>query len=573
MFTGSGARCGSRFAKQRGVTSAQRDLLNTIREAGQFTRRCASAVAAVRRSTLCLLLGLLGPAPPGQAAGFNFASLQALLSHQDIGSVEELIAALPAAQRNRYALVFESRSLQGASPENPRVILFGPDARFIVTFNGSPAQQGFRVVETMEFDDASKEFRLRELLFPERAAGPDQVVVSEVNPQRCTGCHGAPPRPVWDTFPSWPGAYGERYRARLSARERAGLSAFLALQPTHPRYGELLDVKRFADPQTFRSSALTQYAGIPAEPPNAELSVYLGRLQSQSIARQLVRQPGFDLYRYALLGLADTACGRLADFYPGALWRTQRSGFERFARDSAASNARQAQLKAARAAFSGAAGAVDRTTNDNALVQLRFVAESALGISTRNWTLALERGSYDFTLPPLPAQPLRETLLAEVATRDAIIRDLSLYWTSSDGDRYCSYLKRRSRAALTPSHDGANGGLTPDPTSTPARAEAAPTAVAVDTPEAATIARPAALRLCVSCHETGVAPLLPFSNPSQLAQQLRVRPSAHGALIDEIRFRLSSAAGPRQMPLGLNLSDAERQSLESYFATLAVSSN
>ncbi|TLY84834.1 MAG: hypothetical protein E6K44_12995 [Gammaproteobacteria bacterium] len=296
------------------------------------------------RRTLCLLLGLLGAAAPGQAAGFNFASLQSLLSRQDIDSVEELIAALPAAQRSRYALVFESRSLQGASLENPRVILYGTDAHFIVTFNGSPAQRGFRVVETMEFDDDSKEFRLRELVFPERAAGVDKVVVSEVNPQQCARCHGAPARPVWDTFPLWPGAYGERYRARLSARERTGLAAFLALQPTHPRYGQLLGVKRFADPQTFRSSALTQYAGIPEEPPNAELAIDLGRLQAQSIARQLVRQPGFELYRYALLGVADNACGRLADFYPDALWRTQRPGFERFARDSAASNARQARL-------------------------------------------------------------------------------------------------------------------------------------------------------------------------------------------------------------------------------------
>jgi len=298
-------------------------------------------------------------------------------------------------------------------------------------------------------------------------------------------------------------------------------------------------------------------------------------LHAQSIARQLVRQPGFELYRYALLGLADNACGRLADFYPDALWRTQRPGFERFARDSAAINARQAQLKAARAAFSGgAAVTADSSTSDNALVQLRFVAESALGIATQNWTLALERGTYDFTMPPLPAQPLRETLLAEVATRDASIRDLSLYWTSSDGDRYCSYLKRRSRAALTPSNDGANGVIALDPTSPAAGAAADPTAVALaSAPAAETIARPAALQLCVSCHETGVAPLLPFSNPTQLAQQLRVRPSAHGALIDEIRFRLSSAAGPHQMPLGLNLSDAERESLESYFAALAAAAN
>src|SRR5205085_2392758 len=187
-----------------------------------------------------------------------------------------------------------------------------------------------------------------------------------------------------------------------------------------------------------------------------------GRLQAQSIARQLVRQPAFEPYRYALLGLADNACGRLADFYPAALWRTQRSGFERFARDSAASNARQAQLKAARAAFTG--GAVDRTTNDNALVQLRFVAESALGISTRSWTLALERGTYDFTLPPLPAP-----------------------------------------------------------------------------------------------------------GPAQRTPQLRVRASAQGSLIDEVRFRLSAAAGAQHMPLGLKLSDAERESVEAYFAALAAS--
>src|SRR5580704_15695429 len=101
------ARCGSRFAKQQSVTFAQRDPLNTIEEAGEPTRRCVRAVCALPR-TLCLLLGLLCAAPPGQAAGFNFASLQALLSQQDIGSVEELIAALPPAQRNHYALVFDS---------------------------------------------------------------------------------------------------------------------------------------------------------------------------------------------------------------------------------------------------------------------------------------------------------------------------------------------------------------------------------------------------------------------------------------------------------------------------------
>jgi hypothetical protein len=152
--------------------------------------------------------------------------------------------------------------------------------------------------------------------------------------------------------------------------------------------------------------------------------------------------------------------------------------------------------------------------------------------------------------------------LAEVATRDAAIQDLSRYSTSSDGDRYCSYLKRRSRAALTPSNDGAQDVVALHQTSPLARVG----------PTAATLAPPA-LQLCVSCHETGVAPWLPFSDPTQLTQQLRIRPAAHGALLDEIRFRLSAAAGAQHMPLGLNLSDADRESLEAYFAALAASSN
>jgi cytochrome c553 len=535
------------------------------------------AVPHAVRGALWLLAAMLPAAPSVQAGSFDFAALQTLLRSQDIGSVEQLLAALPAPQRARYALVFNSRSLQGATPELPRVILFGPDARLILTFNGSPAQRGFRVVETMEFDDAGKEFRLRELVFPERAAGADQVQVSEVNPTHCARCHGAPPRPVWDSFPLWPGAYGERYGARLTARERAGLAAFLALQPTHPRYRQLLGVQRFADPETFHPSAVGQYGALAQEPPNAELGTALSRLQSQAIVRELVRQPAFASYQYALLGVADSSCGGLAEFYPDALWRQRRGALERFARDTAAANAREAQLKAARAAdggFARTARAARAASSDNALVQLRFLAESALGVDTRAWTLALEKGTYDFTLPPPAAQPLREGLLAEVAARDAAVQDLSRYSSSSDGDRYCNYLKRRSRAALgDPSKEELPylaGDAAAAPSVAPGGVPGTPGAAGAS---AGPTSRPAALQLCINCHETGVAPPVPFSDPEQLTRQLRVRPSAHGTLIDEIRFRLSAAAGTQHMPLGVNLSEADRESLERYFTALASTPN
>jgi hypothetical protein len=504
---------------------------------------------------LCLLLGTLLAVPAARAAGFDFAALEALLKRRNIGSVEELLPALPVALRSRYALVFDSRSLQAASPENPRVILYGADARFILTFNGSPQQHGFHSVETMEFDDRTGVFHLRELVFPEQASAAAPVAISDVNPERCRRCHGAPAHPVWDTFPLWPGAYGERYRVSLSAGERRGLAAFLAQQTVHPRYRYLLDAGRFADPQTFRASAL--YAGIPQEPPNAELAIYLAQLQFQAIAQEVLRQPAFGSYQYALLGVADSGCGRLADFYPDELWRSEQPAFERFARDTAAANARQSQLKHAR---TSAAGATYDAVGVNALLELRFVAEAGLGINTAGWTLALEKGSYDFTAPASPAPALRSALLEAVARADPAVRALSFSATPADGDRYCSYLRRRSRSALT--RPGTPTTVVASELAFPAGPAAASVAVEA-------LRRPVALQLCVNCHETGIAPLLPFSDPGELSQLLRVRQTPHGALLDEIRFRLSPQAGAHRMPLGVTLSDSDWRGLEAYFVTLA----
>ena len=517
----------------------------------------SSAPAVIRVRCLLSLLATVLPTIGAAAAGFDFQALQSLVQGQNLGSIEQLLAALPAQQRRNYALMFASRSLQGATFLNPRVILFGPDARFIITFNGDPGQRGFRVLETMEFDDSRSEFRLRELIFPEQPGGAAQVRVSEVNPPRCARCHGTPARPVWDTFPLWPGAYGERYRASLSARERTELAAFLVRQPTHARYRFLLDAGYLADPDTFRASASRAYAGQQREPPNARLAIALARLQSRAIVAQLLRQPAFATYQYALLGLADGDCGPLGDFYPDALWREQRADFSRFTAQAAEVNVQQGRLKRARAMTSNSASlGVAGDIGDNLLLRLRFVAETGLGMPTGEWTLALERGTYDFTMPPVSTEPLRDALLAQVAKQDTAVRALSFYATSVDGDRFCTYLKRRSRDALFIAKPAA-----------PTTESSAPAVGAVGG------VRPAVLHLCIGCHESGVAPDLPFSHPLQLAQALRTQPSAHGTLIDEIRFRLSPQAGTQRMPLGVNLADAERRQLEDYFLAIAALPN
>src|SRR6202162_6133367 len=180
----------------------------------------------------CLALAIAQPVPAAESA---FESLSRVIAAQHVGSVEELLAALPGDLRSHYSLVFSSRSLQDASLENPRAVLFGSNAELILTFNGDSSQHGFEAVETMEFDTHANRFIFREITFSPDKTQP-AARISGPNPARCVACHDHPARPIWDVPPAWPGVYGERYGAGLSNMELRGLRRFLATQATHPRY-------------------------------------------------------------------------------------------------------------------------------------------------------------------------------------------------------------------------------------------------------------------------------------------------------------------------------------------------
>ena len=72
----------------------------------------------------------------------RFDRLVEILQANPRASLEDLVASIPAPDRDHFALMYRSRGLQEASLSDPRVILYGPDARFIVTFNGDAAQAG-----------------------------------------------------------------------------------------------------------------------------------------------------------------------------------------------------------------------------------------------------------------------------------------------------------------------------------------------------------------------------------------------------------------------------------------------
>lgn len=125
--------------------------------------------------------------------------------------IEDAIALLPSNMLNKnYVVMYRSRSLQGANPQEPRIIAYTPTARLMVTFNsGNPKQAGHNTLEVIQYRDSTQSFEFREIEFNDK-----KFSVSAPNPAKCLVCHQSPkrknidPRPNWEPYSTWPGAIG-----------------------------------------------------------------------------------------------------------------------------------------------------------------------------------------------------------------------------------------------------------------------------------------------------------------------------------------------------------------------------
>jgi hypothetical protein len=198
------------------------------------------------RILLVLLTLAAWPLCPAAAADgdapFTEARLRELLKHnpqtgRPVDSVAELVPLLPDELRKNFALVYDSRSPFKASitPQLPRVILFTDDGRLVLTFIGDDQAPGADLLETMSFDDAQAKFVLNAYLLPaaERRAWRPSAADA-----KCERCHGADPRPIFDSYPHWPGFYGSVQDT--FPRDRVGERSARILwrsQPARPRPG------------------------------------------------------------------------------------------------------------------------------------------------------------------------------------------------------------------------------------------------------------------------------------------------------------------------------------------------
>lgn len=168
----------------------------------------------------------------------NLDSYLRLIEEKNPKTVEEALDLLPPEFRAKYVIMYDSKSLQGASKENPRIIIRGSaaagyDDSFLLTFNGSSSQERGNAIELMQFRKGSNKFEMREVTF--NGSGH---TTSDPNPGDCVKCHSADPRPIWEAYLLWPGALGGDDDS-LHTSEKTILEDLEKNRSAHSRYSKL----------------------------------------------------------------------------------------------------------------------------------------------------------------------------------------------------------------------------------------------------------------------------------------------------------------------------------------------
>jgi hypothetical protein len=243
------------------------------------------------------------------AVDLNYQNLETYLTSKKVDSIESALPELTAKYPDYFLFntkMYGSLSAQASTFEEPRVIVFGPKAEFILTFNGGAHVRGGSSFETAEYSRSERAFKFRSIGFKqypgfdaaemhlaanEIAFETDEIIVSKANPQICMNCHGRSAGPIWAPYFLWQGAYGSDddhlhmsfdrkswnpnneafFKASNNPqsqgrgmivkqgqpdRELEGMVHYINNRPVHPRYKWL--------PASFIETGITRYAsGTP----------------------------------------------------------------------------------------------------------------------------------------------------------------------------------------------------------------------------------------------------------------------------------------------------------------------
>jgi hypothetical protein len=509
--------------------------------------------------------------PSGSGTGLTFDQVETLIQQQNPKSVEETLALLPKSSFGQYALVYSSRSLQGATPLNPRAIVYDRKSGLTFAFNGDSKEDNFNTLEFMQFDQNTKKFELHEVTF---LGG--KATISK--PDTCLKCHGDNPHPIWDSYFLWPGVYGSE-DANLVGDEKKNLVKWIAARAAHPRYQYL-----FAG----------QVSGLTTQSPDGHsitlgaqsLGMILSHQNFQAIALEFQSDPKLASFRYALIAAGACPDESIDDFLPMEVKASADQTFQKVNESVERAIKKSFVDRIDRTRALDTTGDFESRVSDNikivakggtptdieaiALVaRYRYLVEN-FGSATPNWSLEFKPPGSNLKTYAMNdgyringgLPDLWKTLLNPVA-------DADLYATFESAPAYpaapptsvCAKLKEKSLATLS----GAKRG--------DQKITLSPEALTIeDTGEAKAPAISQVFNACLLCHVVPPGsdtsfPQFPFNNVEKLKARLGETGYPNGTLAQEILFRISTK-GDQQMPPGGSLSSSEVDTIKKFVDNL-----
>lgn len=441
---------------------------------------------------------------------------------KDLTTIEDVVAQLPKHMADKnYVLMYRSRSLQEATPESPRAIVYTPTASFVMTFNGGQKnQKGHNTIELIQFRQETQSFEFRELTFDET----NRPQLSEANPKKCLACHQSPsrktidPRPNWEPYNIWIGAFG----SNNSAIQKKPIKEELA-RKVLPQDREALEeqtregqyLKTYLDkiaPQHPRFSALGEFNLHAPTDLTQHLQVWnLLRVQ------RMISQESTIISLYREIYAAAVKCNISKEVI-------------------ASSPALQWHVASRPTKYFDYSPFKDFQSVSSTLTLLF----EPLGVDTSDWSMDFGNGGR-FAFYERFGTP---------ANTEKIAR-----WAWINGFPGAKDLEKKTCAELLPEalgkiDDAFKKGLQ----------QQLQIQNRVPAPSGRDI-----LNRCISCHVDGLdpmAPKIPFDQPNQMASLLSKPTSNRGSLLEDITYRTSDMATHKeQMPPNRRLSSEERAAL------------
>jgi hypothetical protein len=260
---------------------------------------------------------------------FTYDELRQFIQNNHFESIDAVLPCLPAEFRSHFALVYDSRSSQGATTLLPRVILFDPRGKLILSYAGSDSSPGaastqglanppagsptsplagsdeFEIIET---SPETSEYHFRKITFP-RTPGVAQANF-DASPVDCKSCHGSTSsssHPNWDIYNFWPGVYfSEADQINPGTQESKAFDAFVtSIRQSPGRYGALLvhanlpvQARSDQDAQTYVS--FSEQPTLSSQGPS-DLDSLIQTTNQERIAYEIRKAKKYSGYKIAIL--------------------------------------------------------------------------------------------------------------------------------------------------------------------------------------------------------------------------------------------------------------------------------